>query len=49
MQKAVIVEPLVDVVEKDMISTNDSTFFSIDLNTCTKEDLDFSNEYHLKI
>lgn len=40
-------EPLVDCVERDMIVSNSCQILELNLVTMKKEDVEFSNEYHL--
>ena len=49
MSKAVLVEPLVDSIERENVCTNDSVFLELDLTTCKVEDLDFSNIYSFRL
>ena len=42
---AVMKEPLVDVVEANMIATNSCMILDLDLVNMKKEDVEFSNEY----
>ena len=46
MQK---LEPYVEVVDKSGIMSDDCPILDIDLQTCTLEDLEFSNRYKIKI
>jgi hypothetical protein len=39
------VEPVVEGVDKTKIVTNTCKFFEIDLYSCKKEDMAFSNKY----
>lgn len=45
MQK---LEPYVEVTQRNKVVTDDCPVFDIDLQTCTKEDLDFSSKYEVK-
>eukprot|EP00300_Choanocystis_sp_HF-7_P009842 c16667_g1_i2.p2 GENE.c16667_g1_i2~~c16667_g1_i2.p2 ORF type:complete len:177 (+),score=43.16 c16667_g1_i2:569-1099(+) len=47
MKKHVIIEPLVDVVEPEACMTPACLFKTIDLNTCTREDLSFTADFAL--
>ena len=40
---------MVDRIEKAQICTNSFKFWEADLRYVKKEDLDFSNEYHIKM
>ena len=43
------VEPLVDVIPRHTIMTDLCVFKEFDLKLCTKEDIQFANEYKLQI
>ena len=45
---AAIKEPLVDCVESNMINSNSCMILDLDLVRMKKEDVNFSNEYHLR-
>ena len=47
MKNISIVEPLVDIVEKEAIISNVVSILDIDILTCTKEDLDFNANFNL--
>ena len=49
LSKAAFVEPIIDCVYYECIATTEDTFFEVDLYTVTKEDLEFSNQYELKM
>lgn len=42
-------EPLIDVVEPKAIITNAKPIYSVDLATCTKENLSFQSQFSLKV
>lgn len=48
IKPTVICEPLIDVCEPKFINSNSTKIFDIDINTVTKESLDFSTEYQIK-
>lgn len=48
IKEMALVEPLVDVVPKDHVISESSLLFSIDINTVTKEELDFVREFEIK-
>jgi protein arginine N-methyltransferase 1 len=43
------VEPSVETLDPKMISTSACRFFSIDLNTCSKEDAVFANLFSIEM
>ena len=45
----VLKEPLIDVVESNQINGSSSCILDIDIATVKKEELDFSNEYSIKV
>lgn len=45
----VMKEPLVDVVNSDMIMSNSCKVLDLDLVHCKREDVNFSNSYQLKM
>lgn len=47
-KKVAMVEPLVDTVEKNAIITTAYKFFDFDINTVTKEQLDFHRKFKLE-
>lgn len=47
VKQSVLQEPIVDIFNKNLINTSVCKVLDIDLYTCTKEDLDFSNQYEL--
>jgi protein arginine N-methyltransferase 1 len=47
MKNISIVEPLVDIVEKDAIISNCVSILDIDILTCKKEDLNFNSNFSL--
>jgi protein arginine N-methyltransferase 1 len=49
IKKWVLFEPLVDVVDPELINTEACPIYDIDLKTVKKEDLDFSAEYQLRV
>ena len=44
---AVCVEPLVDTINSASIVTTTSKFFEFDINTVTKDELEFSSQYQV--
>jgi len=48
IKKIAVREPLVDVVDQRAVVTDACAFKSLDLNTVTKADLDFSSEFRIK-
>jgi len=49
LSKAAFVEPIVDSINYDVIASTEDTFFKVDLYTVTKEELEFSNYYEIKM
>ena len=49
IQKWALFEPLVDVVDMELINSNACPILDIDIKTVTKQDLDFASEYRLNI
>jgi len=49
IKKWALFEPLVDVVDPELINTDACAVFDVDLKTVKKEELDFSAEYQLRI
>eukprot|EP00397_Hematodinium_sp_SG-2012_P020280 GEMP01020885.1.p1 GENE.GEMP01020885.1~~GEMP01020885.1.p1 ORF type:complete len:335 (+),score=61.00 GEMP01020885.1:305-1309(+) len=49
MQKAIMVEPMVDHIAADKINTTVAEICKLDLKTCTKQDLDFNAEFQLDV
>ena len=47
IKQSVIQEPIVDTFNKNLINTSVCKILDLILYTCTKEDLDFSNQYEL--
>ena len=47
IRQSVLQEPIVDVFNKTLINTSICKILDLDLYTCKKEDLDFSNQYEL--
>lgn len=45
----VMKEPLVDYVNRDMIMSDSCKILDLNLVTCNKEDVNFSNKYSLKM
>ena len=48
MKELALVEPIVDCVDRQQIIASPVPVFSIDVRTCTKEDLDFTVPFKLK-
>ena len=46
---AVVVEPLVDTINSRCIATTISKFFEFDINTVTKEELDYAATYSVTL
>jgi type I protein arginine methyltransferase len=49
LSKAAFVEPIVDSVDCESITSTNDIFFKVDLNTVKKEDLDFCSSYEIKM
>ena len=49
IKKWALFEPLVDVVDPELINTEAYAIFDVDLKTVKKEELDFTAEYTLKV
>ena len=49
LQEVALQEPVVDVVAPDAIVTNSVAFLSLDILTCTKEDLSFEADFELEV
>ena len=47
IKEMAILEPLVDCVESEAVVTKDCPFFEIDIETVTKEDLDFTKNFSI--
>ena len=47
IKQSVLQEPIVDTFHKDAINSSICKILELDLYTCKKEDLDFSNQYDL--
>lgn len=47
-QSVALTEPLVDTVDMKAVVTDQSTLLSLDLYTCTKEDLAFSSDFEIR-
>ena len=47
IKQSVLQEPIVDIFDKKAINTSICKILELDLYTCNKEDLDFSNQYEL--
>ena len=45
----VMKEPLVDTVNSNMIMSDSCKILDLDLTTCKKDDVNFSNQYSLKM
>merc|ERR1712133_67973 len=49
IRKVALTEPLVDVVDRNQVVTNNCLVKEIDIQTCTKEDIPFTSPFHLQI
>ena len=49
IKKWALFEPLVDIVDPELINTESCPIFDVDLKTIKKEELDFSSEYELHV
>ena len=47
IKPSVLSEPLIDVCDKQALNSSHCKIFEVDINTCKKEDLDFSSAYEL--
>lgn len=48
MKRMQRLEPYVEVTSRNKVITEDCPVFDVDLQTCTKEDLDFTSKYKIK-
>jgi type I protein arginine methyltransferase len=49
IREIALTEPLVDIVEPDYVNSDFQRILSIDLNTVTKEELDFEANFQLNV
>jgi len=49
IKKWALFEPLVDVVDTELINTEACPIFDVDLKTVTKDELDFASEYEIRV